>query len=125
MALADPIAFPLMRPFPLFLAGCLLASSALGAQGKVYNGYRRELTATIPHLDDTVTVDGTLDEPAWEKAAVLTGFSAYLPIDNRPAQDSTDVYVWYSSTHVYFGVRAFETSWDVTMSDGEVAVERR
>ena len=44
----------------------------------------------------------------WQQAALLTGFSLYQPVDQRPAPDSTDVRVWYSSTAIYFGIRAFE-----------------
>ena len=35
------------------------------------------------------------------------------PIDGIPAQDSTEVLVWYSSRAMYFGVRAFEPHGDV------------
>lgn len=91
----------------------LLFAAAIGtpalAQQAVFNGYKRELQAIVPRYEDSVVVDGVIDEAVWERAALLTGFSAYLPLDNRPAQDSTDVLVWYSSTHIYFAVRAFES----------------
>jgi hypothetical protein len=48
-----------------------------------------------------------LDEPAWQRAAVLTGFSRYAPTDGVPADDSTDVLVWYSPTAIHFGFRAY------------------
>ncbi len=57
-----------------------------------------------------VTVDGRLDEPVWQRAAVLRGFSQYLPNDDRPADDSTTVLVWYSPTAIYFGIRAYQDS---------------
>ena len=53
-------------------------------------------------------IDGVLDESVWDRAIVLDGFSQYLPVDGRPAEDSTRVLVWYSPTHIYFGIRAFE-----------------
>ena len=59
-------------------------------------------------------VDGRLDEPVWQRAALLTGFSQYQPVDSRPAADSTEVRVWYSATAIYFGVRAFEPHGPVT-----------
>lgn len=64
-------------------------------------------------------IDGRLDEPAWAQAAVLRGFSQYLPNDNRPADDSTTVLVWYSSTAIYFGIRAYQDSSSVraTLAD--------
>ena len=56
----------------------------------------------------TVEIDGRLDEPVWATASLLTGFSLYNPTDGRPAPDSTEVRVWYSSTAMYFGIRAYE-----------------
>lgn len=55
-----------------------------------------------------VEIDGQLNEPVWQSAALLTGFSLYSPTDGRPAPDSTEVRVWYSSSVIYFGVRAYE-----------------
>ncbi|MEP7381192.1 MAG: DUF5916 domain-containing protein [Gemmatimonadota bacterium] len=91
------------------LVALVALAPPLAAQQRVYNGRQNETTAAIPRLeDDTVTIDGVLQEGAWGRAALLTGFSSYLPIDDRPADDSTEIYVWYTSSDVYFGVRAFE-----------------
>ena len=60
-------------------------------------------------VNDTVEIDGRLDDPIWSRAPLLTGFSLYQPTDSRPAPDSTDVYVWYSPDAIYLGIRAFET----------------
>ena len=74
-----------------------------------FHGRKGELAARVPSLENSVTIDGVLDEPTWQRAARLTGFSSYLPFDGRPAQDSTEVLVWYSTSAIYFGIRAFET----------------
>src|SRR5213078_3858131 len=77
----------------------------------VYNGRANETSVRPPKTEprgEEITLDGALDEPVWRDAALLTGFSLYAPIDQRPAPDSTEVLVWYSSTAIYFGVRAFE-----------------
>lgn len=81
---------------------------ALTAQNGVYHGRNRQLVAQVPRLEATVAIDGELSEDAWQRAALLTGFSSYLPLDNRPAQDSTDILIWYTATDIYFGVRAYE-----------------
>jgi hypothetical protein len=62
----------------------------------------------VPRMDSVIAVDGVLDEAVWTSAAVLRGFSQYLPVDGRPADDSTVVLVWYSSRAIHFGIRAFE-----------------
>ena len=66
-------------------------------------------TLAVPRIADaTVTVDGRLDEPVWARAAVLRDFSQYLPNDDRAADDSSTVLVWYSPTAIYFGIRAYQ-----------------
>ena len=75
---------------------------------RVFNGRQGQTTVHIPRLDDLPLIDGTLDDPVWQQAAVLTGFSEYTPIDGLPAEDSTEVLVWYSHKAIYFGIRAFE-----------------
>ena len=74
-----------------------------------YNGREHQLRVAPPRLDGDVTIDGKLDEPQWQQAARLTGFSQFAPSDGVPAADSTEVFVWYSSTAIYLGVRAYES----------------
>lgn len=74
----------------------------------VYDGRQNQLDVQIPRREAPVTVDGTLDEAVWGEAALLTGFSQFSPSDGRPADDSTQVLVWYSPTAIHFGIRAYE-----------------
>ncbi|HKG92014.1 MAG TPA: DUF5916 domain-containing protein [Gemmatimonadaceae bacterium] len=78
-----------------------------GPTPPVYHGRRRELDVQPPRIEATVAIDGRLDEEPWRRAAVLTGFSQYAPLDEQPAEDSTEVLVWYSPTAMHFGVRAW------------------
>src|SRR5690348_4143134 len=59
-------------------------------------------------LADTVTIDGNLSEPVWSKAARLTDFSEYLPVDGLPAANFTEALVWSSADAIYFGIRAYD-----------------
>lgn len=52
-------------------------------------------------------VDGVLGEAVWQQAARLTGFSRHVPTDDVAADDSTEVFVWYSPIAIHFGIRAF------------------
>ncbi len=64
-------------------------------------------TAAVPRLEGTITVDGVLDEPVWGKAVRLDGFHQYMPSDSRPAQERTEVLVWYAPDALMVGIRAF------------------
>jgi hypothetical protein len=96
--------------FASLLLGAALAADSTkpGVPGAVYNGRQGKITVSIPRLDAAPLMDGTLNDPVWQQAAVLTGFSEYTPVDGLPAEDSTEVLVWYSRRAIYFGVRAFE-----------------
>jgi hypothetical protein len=63
---------------------------------------------TIPRIEATIKVDGRLDEDVWSKAARLGGFSQYLPADSRPAEERTEVLVWYSPTALHFAIVAHD-----------------
>ena len=61
---------------------------------------------TIPRIEASVQIDGVLDEAPWQQAARLGGFSQYQPSDGRPAEEQTEVLVWYSPTALHFGIVA-------------------
>jgi hypothetical protein len=88
---------------PAFLCALALADAPALL---TYSGQQNQLKVAVPRLDENVTVDGTLDEPAWAQAARLTDFSQYSPNDGRPAEQKTEVLVFYSPSAIYFGVRA-------------------
>jgi len=90
------------------LPALLLLVQSVGAQQSVYDGHLRQLDVRVPRIEATVRIDGVLDEDVWRQAALLTGFSQYRPVDSRPAEDSTQVLVFYASDAIYFGIRAFE-----------------
>src|SRR5947207_1679007 len=78
------------------------------ADPPTYSGLAKQLAVPIPRLAAIARVDGVLDEPVWRRAARLAGFSQYRPVDGRPADDSTEVLVWYAPDAIWFGVRAHE-----------------
>jgi uncharacterized protein DUF5916 len=87
----------------------LLALQGVTDPGQTYSGVAKQLDVAIPRLEAEARVDGVLDEPVWRQAARLVGFSQYRPVDGRPAEDSTEVLVWYSPDAIWFGIRAFES----------------
>ncbi|MEP7117039.1 MAG: hypothetical protein ABI880_05630, partial [Acidobacteriota bacterium] len=79
---------------------------AAPAAAAVFSGVDRQLQVRPPRIEADVKVDGMLDEPVWQQAARLTGFSRYAPVDGGAADRATEVLVWYSPSALYFGVRA-------------------
>jgi hypothetical protein len=85
----------------------MIAAFVLAAA--VYSGRDNQLHVVPPRIEApaaTVTIDGVLDEPVWQQAVRLTDFSQYAPVDGRPAEDATEVLVFYSPTTIYFGIKA-------------------
>jgi hypothetical protein len=101
----------------LLLAAALVSTPA--DTQLVYDGRAGRLDVAIPRIDTTVVVDGHLDEAVWQRAARLTGFSLYRPSDGRPAEEQTEVLVWYAADAIYFGIRASEPHGNVraTLAD--------
>src|SRR5688500_18524755 len=95
--------FTLLGAVPAF-AQPLAAGSATTT--RTYDGRSGSLDAEPPRIDQSIEVDGHLNEGVWSQAAVLSGFSRYAPVDGAPAEHSTDVLVWYSPTAMHFGIRA-------------------
>lgn len=83
-----------------------LALLALVGQSSVFDGRARQVAVDIPRLEEAVDVDGALDEAVWARAARLSGFSQYAPVDGRAAEHRTEVLVWYSPTAIHFGIQA-------------------
>ncbi len=48
-----------------------------------------------------VRIDGEVDEPAWQEAAVATDFFMVLPMDTSAAKVRTDVRMSYDGKHLY------------------------
>jgi Domain of unknown function (DUF5916) len=89
------------------LALLLLVQSAL--PGAVVEG-KGSPTAEIPRLEAEVAIDGSLDEQVWSQATRLGGFWQYQPVDGRPAEEATEVLVWYAPDAIYFGILARDRS---------------
>ena len=93
----------MVRLFP-FLLALQIATGAAAAPVSGVGGP----AVTPPRIDSAITIDGALDEPAWSQAVRLGGFSQYQPSDGRPAQERTDVLVWYGPDAIYFGIHAYD-----------------
>ncbi len=87
----------------------LLASLA----DSTYDGRAGKTRVVVPRLEASAVMDGALTDSVWSRAARLTGFSQYQPVDGRSAEEPTEVLVWYSADAINFGIRATEIHGDV------------
>jgi hypothetical protein len=83
-----------------------------------FSGRDHRTRVAVPRIESSqsgpaAVIDGRLDEAVWGRASRLTGFSQYQPVDGRPAEEPTEVLVWYGPDAIYFGVRARELHGDV------------
>jgi hypothetical protein len=95
-----------------------LSAALLQISDSGFSGRDRRLRVPVPRIETAgpagqIAIDGRLDEPAWSRASRLTGFSQYQPVDGRPAEEPTEVLVWYGPDAIYFGIRAREIHGDV------------
>ena len=91
---------------------CLAAQTPAPAAVPVPPAFegRGKPSVSIPRVEAAIAVDGSLDEPVWSQAVRLTGFWQYRPVDGRPAEERTEVLVWYSPTALHFGILAFDSN---------------
>jgi len=96
-------------PFPILFSLLLAAQSPAPAQPPASVDGAGAPNFSIPRIEETVVVDGRLDEPAWARATRLTGFSEYRPVDRQRAAEQTEVLVWYSPEALHFGIIAHDS----------------
>lgn len=58
--------------------------------------------------DAVITIDGRLDEEAWQKAPVISGFRQVEPEQGEPARHQTEVRVLYNERFIYIGARMYD-----------------
>ncbi|MEM8897383.1 MAG: DUF5916 domain-containing protein [Bacteroidota bacterium] len=54
----------------------------------------------IPYLTAEITADGKLDEEVWEQILPFRNFQNFFPINEGPAHNDTDVYVFHDGTYL-------------------------
>ena len=97
---------PLLASLPLSAA--LLVQLPDTTPTRIYPG-RGAPSVPVPRVEGAAAVvDGVLDEPVWAGAARMTGFSQFQPVDARPAEEGTEVRVWYAPDAIWFGIIAHD-----------------
>ena len=58
----------------------------------------------ISAAEDPITLDGLLDEAAWQAADVASDFYQTFPVDNEPATSQVEVRTTFDANFMYFGI---------------------
>ncbi len=88
----------------LLLAGLPLSTAAQSPP------QRPQIAAT--RVEVPPRIDGVLDDPAWDRAPVLSGFIQQLPNEGAPATERTEVRILYDEKHLYIGARCYDSEPD-------------
>jgi len=73
-------------------------------------------TYTTAETQLPLTIDGWLNEEAWNAVPWEGGFQMHEPYDDRPPTQDTRFKVMYDKDHIYVGIRAFDTAPDSIVS---------
>ena len=56
------------------------------------------------YTDEEILIDGSLEEPVWDRAEVSTGFIQQEPRPGNPASEKTEVRILFDDNNLYIGV---------------------
>jgi hypothetical protein len=101
--------FSMLRLALLLITAFLLSiNTLLSGQSKGIN--REKYHINIKQTNNTINVDGILDEPVWQDADMATHFQRVLPTDTGFAIAQTEVRVTYNESTLYVGIVCFDSS---------------
>ena len=98
-----------MRPHLVVIALALASSAGTVLAQTPEAPSPEERTAAATRATGPITVDGRLDEAAWQVAPVATAFIQNEPLEGQPATFDTQVRVVYDEEAIYFGVIAADS----------------
>ena len=73
---------------------------------------RRTMTAVRMNPEESITLDGRLDEPVWQRAVPATDFIEQLPRNGAEPTEQTEVRIVFSQDTLYMGVTAHDSEPD-------------
>jgi hypothetical protein len=73
---------------------------------------KQSRVATAVYTDTPITVDGKLDDPAWEKADVIGSFTQKEPEEGKTLSQRTEVRILYNKQYLYFGAYCHDSQTD-------------
>jgi hypothetical protein len=83
--------------------GIAASSSFAAGQSPAPSGGAPPRVARAKRAEAAITVDGVLDEPAWQAAEALEGFVQRLPAEGAPASQPTTVRILFDTERLIIG----------------------
>ena len=90
-------------------AGAQQAAPATAAAKPVLIPHPQAPTATAVNRSGPVSIDGRLDEAAWQAAKPITDFIQLDPNEGQPASERTEARILIDDDAVYIGMRLFDS----------------
>src|SRR5262249_14508550 len=101
------------RALAALIAASVLSPYRVAAQqpaGPInYDTAHLERRLTPLRVDERITLDGRLDEPAWQRAEPASHFIQVLPETGQGASENTEVRVLYDDENLYVGAMCFDS----------------
>ncbi|MFY0650706.1 MAG: carbohydrate binding family 9 domain-containing protein [Cyclobacteriaceae bacterium] len=63
---------------------------------------------TVPRTATPPTIDGRVDDPIWNTAALIDDFFQREPSQGAPLTEKTEVFILYDSDNIFFGIRCYQ-----------------
>lgn len=98
----------------MILAIPMLMTASPADTGARNNGVIPPITAIS--LDSPVTIDGRLDEAAWQRPAMASGFIQAQPDEGAPATERSEVWVAVDESAIYVAARLRDDSPDSVLA---------
>lgn len=73
-------------------------------------------TLSVPLLDENPSMDGKLDDPVWNKAAIVKDFSIINTNPSKMPSQKTEVRIFVTNQDIYVGFKCFEENMSQLMS---------
>jgi uncharacterized protein DUF5916 len=89
-------------------------------QGSSDNGYRPRVQAFRLNDDESILLDGRLDEPIWARTEPAGDFIQIDPDNGNPATERTEVRIAFDADAMYIGITCYDSD-----PDGWIAYQRR
>jgi CubicO group peptidase (beta-lactamase class C family) len=85
----------------------VLVSAVVASQPKAVLAVVRQ-PVTVPKTEKPPRIDGSLDDPTWQRAASFRDFKTMHPMAGKAPSERTEVYLTYDHDNIYVGLRAFD-----------------